>query len=72
MELGIQRHRVHSSNVASVGWQDNIMEVAFKNGGVYRYYNVPEDVYEGMLRTPSVGKYLHREVKGKYMFRKVG
>ena len=36
----MQRHSVSSSRIASVGWENNTMEVEFHNGVVYQYHGV--------------------------------
>lgn len=45
----MERIPVSSSNLASVGYQDGILEVAFKSGSVYQYTGVPESVYEALM-----------------------
>ena len=45
----MERISVSSSNIASVGWEDGILEVEFTNGGVYQYQGVPEDIYAGLM-----------------------
>lgn len=69
----MRRQAVNSSNVASVGYDDatNVLEVAFKSGGVYQYSSVPRSIYEGMISAASVGSYFHKMVKDKYAFTKV-
>lgn len=54
----MERIPVSSSNLASVGYQDGILEVAFKSGSVYQYTGVPESVYEALMSAPSHGKFL--------------
>jgi hypothetical protein len=69
----MRRQAVNSSNVASVGYDENskVLEVAFKSGGVYQYSNVPRGIYEGMISATSVGSYFHKMVKEKFAFTKV-
>jgi hypothetical protein len=40
----MNRISVNSSDLASVGYDPNtsMLEVAFRSGGVYQYFNVPE------------------------------
>ena len=42
--------------------------VEFKNGGQYEYFDVPEAVYEGMVRSPSKGQYHAQQIKGVYRY----
>lgn len=60
--------QVESSNVAYAEYNNllNILEVGFKNNSVYRYFNVPKDVYEQLLTSDSKGRFMHEKVVGKY------
>jgi hypothetical protein len=59
----VQRTIVSSSNIASVGFKDDILEVEFCHGGVYRYFGVPVSVYRSLLVAKSKGEYLNAAVK---------
>lgn len=69
----MERHRVSSSNVRSVGYDEasNTLEVEFNSGGVYQYYSVPESVYSALMRASSKGSYLNDHVKDRYRCRQV-
>ena len=54
------RYPVSSSRISSVGWENNILEVQFKNGAVYRYFDVTEQEYRSFLSSPSLGKEISR------------
>lgn len=65
---------VNSSNLAAVGYDSNsqIMRVEFNNGGIYEYYNVPQEKYEELIVASSVGSYFHHNIKnGGYKFSKI-
>jgi hypothetical protein len=38
------------------------LEVVFNDGGIYLYQDVPRGVYHGLLRAPSKGQFMQREV----------
>ena len=57
---------VESSNIAAVGYEGNVLTVAFKNGSVYTYAGVPLTIYQSLLNAPSKGQYLAKEIKGKF------
>lgn len=59
-----------SSNIARFGYDEPncVLKVEFKNGGLYDYFDVPEDVFEGMRNAPSKGQYLAQQVKGTYRY----
>ncbi|MGA2614299.1 MAG: KTSC domain-containing protein [Spirochaetia bacterium] len=69
----MNRIPVSSSNVAEVGYDPitMVLEVAFQNGGVYQYFDVPETVYSELMRAPSIGKFLCTEVENSYRYSKL-
>lgn len=64
---------VDSSNVEAVGYDEDssTLQVEFKNGGVYQYFDVPEVVFIGLRDADSVGRYLNANIKGTYRYSKV-
>ncbi|HEM3574381.1 TPA: KTSC domain-containing protein [Streptococcus suis] len=58
----MQRQYVTSSNVRSVGWENNTLEVEFNNGSIYHYHNVSLSEYQSVL-VGSVGSNIHRLAK---------
>lgn len=56
----MQRQPVSSSRIRSVGWEGNVMEVEFKDGAVYQYFNVSKAEYINFLNSPSLGSALSR------------
>lgn len=72
-EKKMERQNVTSSNIKSVGYdkETNTLEVEFNNGGIYQYFDVPEQVAEALLAASSVGGYLASNVKNSYRFIKV-
>lgn len=69
----MQRQYVESSNLRSVGYdaEHEILEIEFKSGSVYQYYNVPAAVYAGLLSASSKGQYHSQSIKDKYRYRQV-
>jgi len=66
----MEREQVSSSNVKSIGYDINtsILEVEFKNGRVYQYFNVPINVYKALINASSIGKYLNSNIVGVYKY----
>ena len=64
---------VQSSNIESVGYDENDQEVyvKFLNGSVYVYRGVPLHDFEGLRDAPSVGSYLHRNFKNIYPYERI-
>ncbi len=88
MDVGInppcQLQSVESSNIRSFGYvlvmadesdeipKTGILYVAFTNGGLYRYENVPSDVVEGFIEAESKGAYFGGVIRpASYLFTKV-
>lgn len=64
----MHRKFVSSSNVRSIGWENNTLEVEFNNGSIYRYDNVSESQYQSLL-VGSVGSNIHRLAKANTGYR---
>lgn len=60
-----QRILVESSNIASVEYdkETRILEIEFHHGAVYQYFDVPNNVYEGLMNSPAMGSYFMNEIK---------
>ncbi len=69
----MKRQSVESSNLASVGYDEEkqILEVQFKHGGVYQYFEVPKNVYEELMNADSHGKYFVHNIKDDYEYQKM-
>lgn len=59
---------VDSSTVRSIGYEPKMrdMHVEFNSGGHYVYREVPQEVFDAFLNSPSKGRYLHQYIKGEY------
>ncbi|MCK1246269.1 KTSC domain-containing protein [Streptococcus uberis] len=64
----MNRKFVSSSNVRSIGWENNTLEVEFNNGSIYRYDNVSESQYQSLL-VGSVGSNIHRLAESNIGYR---
>jgi uncharacterized protein len=64
----MEREAVASSTILSIGYESasETLEVEFKNGGIYQYYNVPEPVYQAFLASDSKGTFLHVNIKNAF------
>ena len=67
----MNRKYVSSRRIVSVGWENNTMEVEFKDGAVYQYYNVSLAEYNNFMASPSLGSALSRLDKA-HTYRRVG
>ena len=69
----MQRTRVSSSNIASIGYDaaSQTLEVQFHNGSVYQYIDVPTSVHQALMAATSHGSYLNQYVQGRFRYRQV-
>ena len=69
----MEREMVDSSTVLSIGYEptSSTLEVEFKSGGVYQYFNVPEPIYQQLMTSDSKGKFLHAYIKPAYPYSRV-
>lgn len=54
----MNRRPVSSSRISSVGWENDTLEVEFKNGKIYQYFNVSQSEYQNFLNSASLGSAL--------------
>ena len=61
---------VSSSNLVAVGYDPttHILRIQFRRG-VYDYYDVPENVYRGLMNASSHGEYHAAYIKNAYRYR---
>lgn len=59
---------VQSTNVGKIGYNPDkkVMTVEYKNGFVYSYDGVPQEIYNAAKASESTGSYISRNVKGRY------
>lgn len=59
--------------VYAIGYESETrtLDVVFLSGGIYRYHNVPEEVFQGLLAAESKGRYMWARVIDVYPFERV-
>ena len=69
----LTRTPVDSSSVASVGYsaETQALEVQFRSGSVYRYFNVPASIYSEFMASPSKGTFFNTSVRMQFGFARV-
>jgi len=62
-----------SSNIARFAYDAtaHVLRVEFKSGGLYDYFDVPNNIFEGMKAAPSKGQYLAYQIKGHFRYARV-
>jgi len=69
----VKRTLVDSSMMASVGYdaKQATLEIEFRTGDVYDYFDVPRAVFRALLVASSRGRFFHAEIDGAYRFEQV-
>jgi hypothetical protein len=62
----IEPTKVDSSNIHGVVYDGGTMIVHFKNGTIYKYQDVPEDLHKQFMASVSKGSFFHHNIKGKF------
>ncbi len=64
---------VQSSNLDSVDYDEEseTLIIKFRNGGIYKYFGVPKNIYLNLINAPSKGKYFHNFIKDIYKYQKI-
>ncbi len=68
------REYVESSMIRSLGYDatTSTLEVEFKNGNTWLYYDVSEDLYYQFKSSSSIGKFFNANIKDQYRDGRVG
>jgi len=69
----MERMAVDSSSVRSVGYDPatSELELEFHNGRIYRYQAVPMAAYRLLLRAPSIGEFVNKQIKPRFEAKEV-
>jgi len=58
----MERIPVKSSFIESIGYESGTLEVTFKDGGMYKYIDVPRETYESVMGAESIGKAVRENI----------
>lgn len=66
-------HPVQSSQVSYIGYEESTKElfVTFKDGHTYKYQEIPKQLYENLMKSDSIGRFLSMYIKGIYAVTKI-
>jgi hypothetical protein len=69
---GMVWYDADSSMISAYGYDESegVLEVAFHRTGVYRYYDVPLHVFEGLRDAESKGRYMRAHIIDMYPWEK--
>ena len=64
---------VESSSVEALEYdsESQTLKVEFVGGSIYDYLEVPEDIFESLTESDSIGIYLNDNIKGTYTYEKL-
>lgn len=70
----MQRRSIESSMIESIGYdvQSSTLEIEFKKGVVWQYYDFPESTWYEFDAAESQGKFFHAHIKGNFREAQVG
>jgi hypothetical protein len=73
MRLRMQRKRVNSSKVRSVGYDEKnrTLEVEMSNGQVFQYVGVYPEVYRQFMAAPNPTTFFDDKIEEEYSARRV-
>ncbi len=74
MSLALKLETVESSMIHAVGYdpEKRILEIVFNSGRTYQYWNVPSDVYEGLMQAESKGSYFRSVILDMFEYKRIG
>lgn len=63
---------LNSSRIKSVIYNESteVLTIDFTKGGKYKYFKVPQIIYEGIIKDKSPGTYFDNHIKPIYRFKK--
>jgi len=69
----MQRLAVDSSDIVAIGYDEKsqVLEIEFKEGRIYQYFDVPAKVHELFMKADSYGEYFYASITKHYRYKKV-
>ncbi|EDY16339.1 conserved hypothetical protein [Chthoniobacter flavus Ellin428] len=66
-------HGLDSLSLAAAGYdaREKELTLAFRHGGIYRYFGVPRRAYRALMRAESKGQFFTGQIRGHYRFEKL-
>ncbi len=67
MPINMKRTAIQSTNVRSVGYDPDktILEIEFSSG-IYRFFDVPQSIYDAFMASSSKGSFFALSIKGRF------
>lgn len=69
----MKRTPVASSNIVSIGYDGDkhVLEVEFRGGTIYQYFDISEKIYGEMFSSESMGAYFATHIKNKHAYNQI-
>jgi hypothetical protein len=69
----MEMQRIHSESIRAVGYnpENRILLIEFNNNGLYKYFDVPDSIYTGLMGARSKGAYVNRYVRDHFSHKKI-
>jgi hypothetical protein len=70
----MDRRNIESTMIRSIGYESttSTLEIEFKSGAVWHYYDFPESSWYEFDGAESQGKFFHAHIKGQFTEAQVG
>lgn len=64
---------VDSTSISAIGYDEDseTLQIEFKHGSSYQYFDVPAQLYDGLIQASSIGQFLNSQVKGHYRYSRI-
>ena len=64
---------VDSSSLQSIGYDERFetLEIEFRNGAVYQYYDCPRLMYDELMSAPSKSKFFDARIRDRFPYSRV-
>ena len=64
---------LHSSALKGYTWMpiEKRMYILFSGGNYYEYFDVPREIFIGLLNTSNVGDYFAQEIRDQFGYRRI-
>lgn len=66
----MQWREMSSSTIARAAYDATslTLSVEFRNGTIYQYFDIPQNIYDEFVMSASAGRYLAQNIKGVYRY----
>ena len=64
---------VESSTLATIAYDSTreLLQLEFNSHAFYQFFGVPATVHERLMDAPSKGSYFNRNIRGKFLYRRI-